>query len=306
MKQLYLTNSVFCRIAERIARAKAEQVNMDFPTGPFIIKNDIFREQLTVAKGMNSVQLRAPDDCKSWVGVFNNLEKITSDAFYFGFQIVAGDDEAASRYLQSADKFAFGPKFAQLQEDEALGPSPIHPVETSLQYRLSVVGGFLHVRHKVYGCQLSCIAARNKTIDSGVHCIICRFYFPFPEGNRSDVLNQWISSVGILRRKNNNEVTWAHKVSIYALLHNDYHIVGLKYDTNNREMTIHRIRHGLRERNNICPTTVTIKDVEGELMFAAEVTPKGMQVEQSLLSVRECNAEEWEMFCVHSTSDMPI
>lgn len=299
MKHLYLTNSVFCRIAERVARTKVEAVNMEFPTGPIKIKNDFFREKMAVAEGRNSFGLRAPEDCKSWVGVFNYLEKFTSDAFYFRFQIMAGDTEAASRYLQSPDKFAFGPRFVQGKEADALESSPIHPMEKSFEYRLSVIGGLLHLGGVVCGDHFSRIVAGDKTLDSGVYQIICRFYYPFPCGNRRGIVDQTIGSFGILCRKYANNLTWVHRVPILALYRNDSDIVGLKYDASTRRLSILRFRHGPREGNRMNLTTVTIESVNGELMFAAEVTPKGMEVEQALLSIRECNSEEWEMLCDH-------
>ncbi|KAL7471558.1 hypothetical protein ACHAXS_011868 [Conticribra weissflogii] len=293
---LYLTNSLFCTVAERSARAKVENVNADFPSGPIKTIKSNRGKIMTIAEGTNPFRLRAPEDCKAWVGVLNHLEEITKDSFYFG------DVTAASKYLQSTEKFAFGPRYEQRLHAEAMATEtlPIVPLAMSVQYPISVTGGLFHVIRQKDDASVSQIAAGSKTLRTGVHRIICRSFFPMPERLRFDTTIHVMGAVGVIRRKRDSELTWAHRIPINYALGKEMDIVALKYDTRTRTLTILRPQNIQNERNRINSNTVTLPDTEGDLMFAAELTPTGISVQNSLLSVRECSSDEWYNISSHS------
>mmetsp|Transcript_31504 Transcript_31504/g.64242 ORF Transcript_31504/g.64242 Transcript_31504/m.64242 type:complete len:726 (-) Transcript_31504:838-3015(-) len=300
LQQLYLTNSLFCTVAEKSARAKVENVNEEFPSGPIKTIKSITGKVVNIAEGTNPFALRAPEDCKAWVGLLKHLETITKDSFYFE------DILAASNYLQNTDKFAFGPRYEQEAGAGTRATSiPITPLAMSLQYPISITGGLLHVNRKKDDARVSQIAAGKKTLRSGVHCIIFRSSFPMPERVRLDT-NHVMCAVGVLRRKRDNEVTWAHKVPICDALGKETDIVGLKYNTNTRDLTILRPHVIRNEGNRMNSNTMTLPEMEGDLMFAVELTPMGLAVQNSLLSVRECSSEEWLHFHVHSPNIGPL
>lgn len=294
LQQLYLTNSLFCTVAEKSARAKVENVHAEFPNGPIKTIKSITGKVVNIAEGTNTFALRAPEDCKAWVGVLKHLETITKDSFYFE------DILAASKYLQNTDKFAFGPRYEHEASNGTRATSiPIVPLAISLPYPISITGGLLHVNREKDDARVSQIAAGKKTLRAGVNCVIFRSFFPMPERIRLDT-NHVMGAVGVLRRKRDNEVTWAHKVPICDALGKETDIVGLKYNADTRNLTILRPQNNRNEGNQMNSNTVTLPVMAGDLMFAVELTPMGMAVKNSLLSVRECSSEEWLQFFAHS------
>ena len=103
-----------CTVAEQVAKEKVERVNRQFPSGPIVIRKrmQVGTGEWTCFEGQNNFGLRAPDDQKTWVGVYHHIEKFIEETFYFGFQMTGAnaDKEIVGRFLDqdSEDRFAFG------------------------------------------------------------------------------------------------------------------------------------------------------------------------------------------------------
>ena len=293
LKQLFLTCSALCTVAERVAKEKAERVSHAFPTGPIVeTKKMKGLGKWVLAEGDNDFGLRAPEDCKSWVGIFNYMERMTRDAFYFGFQMER-DSGVASRFLQSRNKFTFGPTYRNMS-------AGIQPGETCLSIR----GGQLHVSGQFPGIVGSShIASSERTLQTGIYRIICRIFCPFSSDSSRPTIDI-LGSIGILRKTHGDEplINWAHKETVLEGWQREEGIVGLEYNANTRVLKAHQI--AFRPAGRIITSEVTIDDLEGDLYFAAELTSKAVEVKNTLLSVRKCDEQEYSEFVSHISEDL--
>jgi len=305
LKNLFLTCSAMCTVAERVAKEKVERVNASYPTGPIVVtkRKDGFGQlkNWTYFEGSNDFGLRAPDDEKAWVGVYHYLEKITKDMFYFGFQTggQAADAEAVERFLNgNGEKFTFGQAYSKTEND-------LVPCETS---GYSVRGGCVLVTGTGGVTPVPLTLLSNRRLVSGRHRVICRIFSPGSGGARGsrDASNFRLGSIGILRT-NQTSLTgegptnaWAQRNDITEGWLKEEVVVGMEYNADERTLLVHSNSH-LNRASRFSSHQYAIAEAPGDLYIAMELTSKAAAVPQTLLSVREVNEEDWAKFMDHTT-----
>ena len=73
-----------------MARKKVQNMNDTIPTGPIVVtKKELTKGRSKVVvnlEGSKKYGLSAPDDEKSWVGVYHYVEKVTMELYLFSSQ----------------------------------------------------------------------------------------------------------------------------------------------------------------------------------------------------------------------------
>ena len=284
-----------------------ERVRDQLPTGPIVVgmrKDGLGQvKSWTYFEGKNDYGLRAPDDEKSWVGVLHYIEQITKEIFYFGFHGADADKEGVGRFLNqdSEDKFAFGQAYSKVESNLVPSPNVVG---------LSVRGGTVLVTagggSDVVVSPSPVVLASSQRMDTGIHRVICRLFCPGsggPRGNNRDPQSFKLGSIGIIRT---NQVgdgptnAWVHRQDVMEPWVKEETVFGVEYNADDRSLTIHgcsNISRSSRYNSN----RYTVVEAQGDLYIAAELTPKACSVAQTLLTVRACDAEEWEKFVQHTT-----
>ena len=285
------------------------------PTGPIVVakrKDGLGQvKDWTHFEGKNDFGLRAPDDEKAWVGVYHYVEKITKEIFYFGFQMTGADadKEVVGRFISQdgEDKFAFGQAYSKVESNLVPTPNVVG---------LSVRGGTVLVTagggSDVVVSPSPVVIASSQRMETGTHRVICRLFCPGSggaRGNNRDSLSFKLGSIGILRT---NQVgdgptnAWVHRQDVMEPWVKEETVFGVEYNADERSLTIHgcsNISRSSRYNSN----RYTVVEAQGDLFIAAELTPKACSVAQTLLAVRNCDAEEWEKFVQHTTeSNSPM
>jgi len=310
LKQLFLTCSAMCTVAERVAKEKVERVNNEYPTGPIATtkrKNESGRMIDTpYFEGRNDFGLRAPDDEKAWVGVYHYLEKVTQEMFYFGFQMKGpgADSEVVGRFLNQSrnTKFAFGQAYSKVENNLVECPT----------VGMSVRGGCVLVTGKpdevISPSPL--VMASGQRLETGIHRVICRLCCPGMGSARSNREAQTfkLGSIGILCTNQRGEGptnAWAQRQDVMESWMKEDVVFGIEYNADERELVIHANSH-LSRSSTFVSNTYTVAESPGDLYIAAELTSKSANVAQSLLTVRNCDAEEWTKFIENTTEGLQV
>ena len=305
LKALYLTNSAMCTISERVAQTRVQDIHHEFPTGPLVVgsrKNPLGgKEQIPWIRceGTNDFNIRAPEDGKVWVGILHHLEQITKEAFYFGFQAHdtneenGGDTDAVCRFMQNQDKFQFSQVYI---------PSPTTIVPSTEDVDgVSICSSHVLITDK--SVKVPFIIASNQDLVSGTHRFICRLFCP-GTGSKNATRDK-IGSYGILCKSQNLEgeeiITWAKRLDISEGFQKEESVFGLHYDTESRELAVHSSR-----MNRYISSEYTLSDIEGDLVFAVELDAKAAGIKDSLMSVRNCDEDEWTSFLEYTQNGEPV
>ena len=290
-----------------------ERVNGMFPSGPIVIRNrmKVGTGEWTCFEGQNNFGLRAPDDQKSWVGVYHYIEKFVEETFYFGFQMTGAnaDKEVVGRFLDqdSEDRFAFGQAYSKVNNEEEDNAGEANFI-ASPAVGVSVTGGIVLLPP---GVTSSIVIASSRRLETGIHRVICRF---FCQGGLAKGDSTNLGSIGILRT-NQEGNAWAElpdgadvthgddaRVNINLPSGSEEIVCGLQYDTNERKMTIK-----WSKPTRLGPTVCTIDCTEGDHLFIAVelsasayegVSHRLSRVANTLVSIRnfDCSALEWTRF----------
>lgn len=324
LKQLFMTSSAMCTVAERVAKEKVYRIRDYIPTGPIVIEKRIEQGNRQIRNwthflGTNNFSLRAPDDERAWVGVYHYVETIVRDMFYFGFQMMGenADAEVVGRFIHeqggrsdnrgrddNTNTFTLGRTYVKREND----------LDECTIVGFSVRGGTILVTGDIPRSPNNLIVTSSRRLDTGIHRIICRLFCPGSgavRGNRQNVENFKLGSIGILRTNQRGggsgdgpTNSWAQRQDIMESWMKEEVVFGIEYNTQSRELTI--ISNPSVGRSSPYLTNhYTLDEAYGELYIAVELTAKLTGVAQSLLSVRNCNANEWSMFVKHTNEVTP-
>jgi hypothetical protein len=296
-----------CTVAERVAKEKVERIRDAIPTGPIVIGKRTDGSGRTRSwthfGGTNDFSLRAPNDEKAWVGVYHYVEKILRETFYFGFQTtgMVADKEVVGRFIHQGrnNKFAFGRAYAKREDD----------LEECPTVGYSVRGGTVLVT-RGHNFPVPLVIASSQRLETGIHHVICRLFCPgsgTARGNR-DVQSFKLGSIGILRTNQRGDGPtndWAQREDVMEPWFKEDVVFGIKYNADNRRLTIHINPNGSRSSRFISKH-YTLEETLGDLFIAAELTSKSASVAQTLLSVRNSDAEEWAKFIEHTRDGAPF
>mmetsp|Transcript_3402 Transcript_3402/g.6542 ORF Transcript_3402/g.6542 Transcript_3402/m.6542 type:complete len:655 (-) Transcript_3402:147-2111(-) len=287
------------RKVEHVSMDLVTRFNDELPTGPAkIIRSE--NRNVVYAEGKNRHSLQAPDDGKTWVSVLNQMEQLTRDIFYLGFQVKGGDDGAAMRYLRQRDKIKFDCAYSKGAAASAIAPY----FETG---SLSVRGGqVLVTKFKWHHNSLmeeredrngvrSVIFSTDRVLASGIHRVIVR-YNCFCEGDL-------LGFIGILRHQSSIEgqtVTWAQSSSMACIGRTEEHVFGMEYDADRRTLSTYK-KNGKTNKMESTPTDAqTMSDGGGTFCFAAALSSGSVGIKGNQLSIRACSEDEWSQFLSHT------
>lgn len=281
-----------------------EKINDIIPTGPIIIEKRTDgngqTKDWTHFGGTNDFGLRAPDDEKAWVGVYHYAEKMLKETFYFGHQMTGNDadKEVVGRFINEGrnNKFAFGRTYEKREDD----------LEECPPLGYSVRGGTVLVTDgpHAFNHPMPLVVASSQRLERGTHHVICRLFCPgsgAARGNR-DVQSFKLGSIGILRTNQRGDGPtndWAHRVDIMESWTKEEVVFGIRYNADSRRLTIHS-NSSITRINRFMSSHHTLDETFGDLYIAAELTAKSAIMPQTLLSVRNCDADEWTKFIEHT------
>jgi hypothetical protein len=328
-------------VAERVAKTRVEQAADQYPSGPICVsqkkcyvRNEHAEADPTpntsidprtemkpwiYAKNEHDFELRAPDDAKTWVGLYHYLTKMTAEDYYFGFQ---NDSGAVYRFMkQSADeKFSFSGtvyvKFGQGADMSICNSG----------YECSLKGGHVAVLDDSLAISHSLTFAASKPLASeGKTQFIGRLFCP-GTGGLTRQTRDIFGSLGVLRIHPNgtrrviyehgalnvveegvSAATWVHKTNIMEGWLRDDSVFGVEYDAETRVMTIHAF--GSSRLHRSAPHEIRIPTEEipsGDSFVLAFELGKMAARENTLLSIRECNPEEFAQFIEHLPEEAPV
>ncbi|KAL7520702.1 hypothetical protein ACHAWX_005410 [Stephanocyclus meneghinianus] len=324
LRALFRTSSTMCIVAERVAKARVEKVSDQYPTGPICVSS---RKCLVIERVENpylnsprydqrseirpwiyttnkhEFGLRAPDDSKTWVGIYHYLEKMTARDFYFDFQ---NDDGAVCRFIKQEprEKFVF---------DNTVYMKVGHDLKACVDLDgIAVKGGQVSIfseglltRHPITFVSSQVLTGADKLRFIG------RLFCP-GSGEIIHSTRHILGSVGIMRihragsrtllEQFGPPVKWVQKVDITEGYLRDDSIFGLEYDPEDRLLKVYSF--GSSRGNRSTSTELTIPTEEGDNLFLAiELTAKADQP-QTLLTIRECKSDVWAKFLdFHPISD---
>lgn len=296
-----------------MAKEKVERVNDLYPTGPIDIakrKDGLGQvKSWTHFEGKNDFSLRAPDDEKAWVGVYHYLEKITQEMFYFRFQTTGtdADQDAAERFINrlgrddDANKFVFG---------RIYNGSHLVPAEAT---GISLRGGCLLVTGDNVSPAPLTVASAD-VLTSGTRRLIYRLFCPGSGGARGnrDANSFRLGAVGLLRTDQPRPLVgegpqnaWAHRADVMEGWLREDVVVGIEYDADARSLVIHSNSHVTRASRFVATRHTLPEGPGGDLRVAVELAGKAAGVAQTLLTVREVDADEWARFVDHTAEGVP-
>jgi len=269
----------------------------DPPTGnPMSNLNTI----MYYASGRNSHPLRAPEDGKTWLKVLEKVEKLTRDT-YFGFQVKAGDEGCAMRYLRSKNRIAFG----QAYNSTGDGITP-----HLLNGDLSVTGGqvivkrfrlpelMLHHREERNAArdgrvQRSIIFSADKMLDAGLHRVICRYYC---HNER-----QSVGKVGILS-KSESSAEWLGSIDVelgssMGVISEEV-LIGLEYNSIDNKLRV--FTADMEEKKTKESAHFDIPEDADNICFAASLSMGSALFGGNQISIRSCDPTDWHIFMSHN------
>ena len=292
-------------VTEQVAKDKVESVSNDTLTGPIYIgeRKDGFgqKKKWTHFEGKNDFGLRAPDDEKTWVGVYHHLEKVIKETYYFGFQMKGedGDKDIVTKFInmRSEKKFSFGQTYSKVGNN--LVPSPT--------IGLMMRGGTVLVTDPLPESQPVVIASTLQLPSTGITRVLCRVFAPGVGGPRvinRDAQSYKLGSIGILRLNQTGEGVapnqWAQRQDVMEPWVKEETVFGFQYDADEGTMIIHGCSNLTRSsRFNSNHYTISL-DTPGDLHIGFELAQKQLGINKALLSVRNCDAAEWTKFLAHS------
>ena len=282
-----------------------ERISDDLLTGPIYIgeRKDAFgqKKPWTHFLGKNDFGLRAPDDEKSWVGVYHYIEKVIEETYYFGFQMKGedGDKDIVNRFInmRSEEKFSFGQTYSKVENN--LVPSPT--------VGLMIRGGTVLVVDPLPGSQPVIIASKLQLPSTGITRVLCRVFAPGvggARGNNRDAQSYKLGSIGILRLNQTGEGVapnqWAQRQDVMEPWVKEETVFGFQFDADEQTMIIHGCSNLSRSsRFNSNRYTVRL-DTPGDLHIGFELCQKQLSINKALLSVRNIDEAEWTKFLAHS------
>lgn len=305
-----VSTSMFRKV-EKVSESIVTRFNHQLPTGPthIVTADKSHSRKMTVyADGKNRQSLCPPEDGKTWVGILNQMEYLTRDIFYFDFQIEK-DDGAAMRYLRRGDKLVFDRVFCKPPGAGAITPY----FDTS---SFSMRGGQVLVtkykwhhtdlleglgdRHLIRNNTRSIIFSTDKTLDSGIHRVIIRYYC-FCEGDS-------LGSIGLLRQqRDGSSVTWAHSHNIIYHGRMEEHVFGAEYNADARTLQMYKKNNKTNKmESGYSGAAVAIANEGGRLCFAVALSSHSIGVKGNQLSIRTCNEDEWSQFLDHTAEKHTI
>ena len=287
-----------------------EKVHNYIPTGPVAIlkrKDGVGNvKEWTYFEGKNEFSLRAPDDEKAWVGVYHYIEKITKEMYYFGFQMTGddGDKEIVNRFINqsSNERFSFGQTYSKAEDN--LVPTPTEGLSVRGGSVLVTGGGSTDVTVS----PSPVIIASSQRLEAGMHRVICRLFSPgtgrdSARGNNRDAQSFKFGSIGILRTNQMGDGptnSWAQRQDIMEPWMKEETVFAVQYDADERQLTIHGCSNISWSSRFHSDRYTLSADTPGDLHIAIELTPKSLNVTQTILSVRSCEEQEWTKFIAHT------
>mmetsp|Transcript_10827 Transcript_10827/g.16511 ORF Transcript_10827/g.16511 Transcript_10827/m.16511 type:complete len:615 (+) Transcript_10827:123-1967(+) len=300
LKSLYVTNSAMCHVSERVAQTRVEKCHHEFPTGPLVVgtRKSSFscNERLWIrCEGTNDFNVRAPEDGKVWVGILHHLETIAKEAFYLGFQTDGPDmdRDAVCRFMQRQDKFQFAQVYIKdgPNSNSPLIPRPEQPNPSD--DGISIRSSFILITDATVKVPFTVASSEDLVSGTGKHRFICRLFCP--GSGTKNATRDSLGSYGILCKSVNeagvDTITWAKRLDIMEGFQREDSVFGLEYDTETRELAVLNSR-----MSRSISSEYTISEMEGNLVFGVEFTAKAAGIKDSLMSVRECDEDEWSQF----------
>jgi len=289
-----------------------ERISDVLLTGPIYIgeRKDAFgqKKPWTHFLGKNDFGLRAPDDEKSWVGVFHYIEKVIEETYYFGFQMKGkdgedGDKDVVNRFINtsSEEKFSFGQTFSKVDNND--GPSYFVPSPT---VGLMIRGGTVLVTNPPESPSPVVIASKLQLPSTGITRVLCRVFAPGVGGarpNNRDAQSYKLGSIGILRLNQTGEGVapnqWAQRQDVMEPWVKEETVFGFQYDADEGTMIVHGCSNLTRSsRFNSNRYTISL-DTPGDLHIGFELAPKQLSITHALFSCRNCDEDEWTKFLAH-------
>ncbi len=260
---------------------------------------------LVYASGRNSQPLSPPEDGKTWLKILERVEKMIKDT-YFGFQVKAGDEGCAMRYLRSKDRIAF----VQTYTTTALGITP-HLASNDL----SITGGqvivkrfrltemMLHHREERHAARegrvsRNIIFSADKTLDAGIHRVVFRYYCHCERGNS-------IGIVGILS-KSETSAEWVGSVNVDMSndmgVINEEVLIGLEYNSDDNKLRVFTCSVDINMTQKTTKQTAEfdIPEEAENMSFAASLSIGSALFGGNQISIRSCNPREWDLFLSHN------
>jgi hypothetical protein len=294
---------------------KIMNVSDTIPTGPIVFESKDFTlaKSIVVMRlgGSNSFGLRAPDDEKSWVGLYYYLEKLIKEMFYFSFLMkgTEADTDVVGRFIyQSRDeKCMVGKTFDGTVKERLIE----HPNDGLL-----VRGGTVLVTGKETIAP-NLVFASSKHLDAGIHRVICRLYctkiaqehpnLTRPLIHRFD--SSRLGSIGIVTSSylggEEPTVKLAKSQDLFKSGKTDEAVFGMtiEYDEDICKLSV---LSSTVESNHYSVNDFTVKSNPGDLHYiAVELAATVLNEAHSLLSVRYCDEDEWEKFLNHTNPSSP-
>ena len=299
-----LTCTTLFKKIEKKSKEIIESVQHLLPHGP-ILKEECESgdgsSMMLYASGRNSHPLRPPEDGKTWLKILERVEKMTRYT-YFGFQVKAGDDGCAMRYLRSKDKIGFGETYTAT----ASGITP-HLVSNDI----SITGGqvivkrfrlpefMLHHREERHAARegrasRNVIFTADEMLGTGIQRVIFRYY--------CHCERQSIGKVGILK-KSESSAEWIESVNVEMSsgmgVINEEILIGLEYNSNDNKLRVFTATKETEEFD-IPEEDADFRPTAGTLCFAASLSVGASLFGGNQISIRSCNPKEWDMFMSHN------
>lgn len=311
-----LTCTTLFKKIEKKSKELIKSVQHLFPNGPILSEDcdDMALDELMdgpihtymntimyYASGRNSHPLRAPEDGKTWLKVLEKVEQLTRDT-YFGFQVRAGDEGCAMRYLRSKDRIAFGQAYSAMND----GITP-----HLLNGDLSVTGGHVLVKRfrlpefnreernneaRDGRVQRSIIFSADKMLEAGIHRVIFRYYC---HNER-----QSIGKVGILS-KSESSAEWLGSVDVelgssMGVMSEEV-LIGLEYNSVDNKLRVFTADvEEVEEKRTKESAQFDIPEEAANMCFAASLSIGSALFGGNQISIRSCNPSDWKFFMSHN------
>lgn len=324
---LFRTSSNMCLVVERVARARVEAAAYQFPSGPICVSSRKFfmrdnehaadaqasadpRAEIrrwVYATNENDFGLRAPDDSKTWTGIYHYMEKMTAENYYFDFQS-QHDGGAVCRFIAEPmeEKFTFG-RTAYTKVGQHLMAIPI-------PRGITVKGGQVAVFDESRLMNNHIFVSKEVLMLSGEEKqrFIGRIFVP-SSGGLTPPTRDILGAVGFLRIHRNRpdgeqgpSATWGQKSYIIEGCLRDDSVFGIEYDPANRSLMVHTFGF---TRSNISQSSAILMSADDaasgdDIVLAVELTAKASK-EHTLLSIRKCDNEAWTHFLEHLPPETP-
>ena len=248
---------------------------------------------MDILQGTNDFALKAPDDEKTWMGLYHYIEKVVEETYYFGFQMKGedGDKDIVNRFIsmRSEEKFSFGQTYSKVEDN--LVPSPTAG--------LMIRGGTVLVTNPIESPSPVVIASKLQLPSTGITRVLCRLFSP----------TQIIGSIGILCLNQTGEGLvpnqWVERKDIIEPNTRDETLFALQYDANERTLVIHRCSTSPSSQFETNSYNIRFElssldnwslDTPGDLHIGFELASSILGVKQTLLSVRNCDEDEFLAF----------